>query len=98
MADVDPKPIGMMNSASRFYKNDNIPANSPLKKVAVESMQKRFALKPVISQYTPKGKASFHQGRYTTSYIVRDISQRRTIDVLVKDSGIVSKKCHAAEV
>jgi hypothetical protein len=52
MADVDPKPIGMMNPASRFY-NDNIPAKSPLKKVAEEKMQKRFAGRPLLSEYTP---------------------------------------------
>jgi hypothetical protein len=53
MADVDPKPIGMMNPASRFY-NDNIPAKSPLKKAAEEKMQKRFAGRPMLSQYAPQ--------------------------------------------
>lgn len=54
MADVDPKPIGMMNSASRFYRNDNVPANSPLKKAAIEAMQKRFDKRPKVAQYTPE--------------------------------------------
>lgn len=53
MADMDPKPIGMMNSASRFY-NDNIPATSPLKKVIEGKLQKRYAGRPLMSQYTPK--------------------------------------------
>jgi hypothetical protein len=53
MADVDPKPIGMMNPASRFY-NDNIPAKSPLKKAAEEKMQKRFTGRPMLSQYAPQ--------------------------------------------
>ena len=84
MADVDPKPIGMMNSASRFYKNDNIPANSPLKKVAVESMQKRFALKPVISQYTPK---EGEQDQLYKDKIARIVEQDMLLNKLASSQG-----------
>lgn len=83
MANVDPKPIGMMNPASRFY-NDNIPASNPLKKAAEEKMQKRFAGRPLMSQYTPK-EGELEQ--FQNDKIARMVEQEMLLNKMAASKG-----------
>ena len=83
MADMDPKPIGMMNPASRLY-NDNIPATSSLKKAAEERMQKRYAGRPLMSQYTPK---EGEQEQFYNDKIARMVEQEMMLNKLAASKG-----------
>jgi len=83
MADMDPKPIGMMNPASRFY-NDNIPAGNLLKKAAEQRMQKRFSGRPLMSQYTPK---EGEQEQFYNDKIARMVEQEMMLNKLAASKG-----------